>query len=214
MNRGDRREAIFQDDEDKRRFIQTLAEACTKTKWVVNAYCLMSNHFHLVVETPQANLVAGIQWLLSMQVERLLGALRIGRDSPGGRQQLADYMEARRWQEDKEANRQIRRGWCFGDEGFRQELLAEVEVQRGPNHLGAERQESQVERAERLLQVELSRQRWTEEDLRTRLKTDALKLAIARKLRRESTITLRWIAQRLQMGSVNTLRNALRISAR
>ena len=112
-----------------------------------------------------------------------------------------------------EASRDIRRGWCFGDEEFRQELLAEVEVKRGPNHLGAEWQESQVERAERLLKVELSRQRWTEDDLRKRLKTDARKLEIARKLRRESTMTLRWIAQRLHMGSVNTLRNALRISA-
>ena len=46
MNRGDRREAIFRDDEDRRRFIQTLTEACTKTKWMVNAYCLMNNHFH------------------------------------------------------------------------------------------------------------------------------------------------------------------------
>ena len=52
LNRGDHREPIFRDDEDRRRFLQTLAEACTKTNWVVNAYCLMSNHFHLVVETP------------------------------------------------------------------------------------------------------------------------------------------------------------------
>ena len=55
MNRGDRRESIFKDDEDRQRFLGTLGEACVKTGWQVHAYCLMSNHFHLVIETPQAN---------------------------------------------------------------------------------------------------------------------------------------------------------------
>src|SRR5579859_5084037 len=64
MNRGDRRYKIFEDDEDHHRFLKTLAEACDKTGWQVHAYCLMSNHFHLVVETPQPNLVAGMKWLL------------------------------------------------------------------------------------------------------------------------------------------------------
>jgi len=64
MNRGDRRESIFEDDEDRHRFVKTLAESCEKTGWQVHAYCLMSNHFHLVVETPQPNLVAGMKWLL------------------------------------------------------------------------------------------------------------------------------------------------------
>ena len=64
MNRGDRREAIFLDDEDRRRFIAALGEACDKTGWRVHALCLMDNHFHLVVETPQPNLVAGMKWFL------------------------------------------------------------------------------------------------------------------------------------------------------
>ena len=58
MNRGDRREPIFKDEEDRRRFLDTLGQACAKTGWQVHAYCLMLNHFHLVVETPKANLVA------------------------------------------------------------------------------------------------------------------------------------------------------------
>ena len=58
MNRGDRREPIFKDDTDRQRFLATLAEACAKTGWQVHAYCLMPNHFYLVVETPQPNLVA------------------------------------------------------------------------------------------------------------------------------------------------------------
>ena len=56
MNRGDRREAIFGDDEDRERLLQTLTEARRKTGWQVHAYCLMPNHFHLVLETPQPNL--------------------------------------------------------------------------------------------------------------------------------------------------------------
>lgn len=41
MNRGDRREPIFADDFDRRRFVETLGEACAKTSWQVHAYCLM-----------------------------------------------------------------------------------------------------------------------------------------------------------------------------
>ena len=59
MSRGDRRENIYQDDVDRQDFLKTLAEACQKTDWQVHAYCLMRNHFHLVVETPNANLVVG-----------------------------------------------------------------------------------------------------------------------------------------------------------
>jgi hypothetical protein len=42
----------------------TLGRACGKTDWQVHAWCLMSNHFHVVVETPRANLVPGMKWLL------------------------------------------------------------------------------------------------------------------------------------------------------
>src|ERR1035441_9604963 len=70
MNRGDRREAIFEDDEDRQRLLQTLTEACQKTGWQVHAYCLMRNHFDLVIETPQPNLVAGMKWLLGTYTSR------------------------------------------------------------------------------------------------------------------------------------------------
>ena len=64
MNRGNQRQAIFRDEADRRRFLATLAEACGKTGWQIHAYCLMRNHFHLVLETPSANLVSGMKWLL------------------------------------------------------------------------------------------------------------------------------------------------------
>lgn len=70
MSRGDRREDIFRDDTDRESFLQTLADACVKTGWQVHAFCLMPNHFHLVVETPQPNLVAGMKWFLGTYTAR------------------------------------------------------------------------------------------------------------------------------------------------
>ena len=62
LDRGDRREAIFTDDRDRQRFLATLGEACARTGWRVHAFVLMSNHSHLMVETPKPNLVAGMRW--------------------------------------------------------------------------------------------------------------------------------------------------------
>ena len=70
MNRGDRREEIFKDDADRGRFLEALGEVCVKTGWQVQAWCLMGNHFHLLVETPQGNLVAGMKWLLGTYTSR------------------------------------------------------------------------------------------------------------------------------------------------
>src|SRR5437867_3856350 len=70
LNRGDRREPIFKDDLDRQRFIETLSETCAKTDWKVLGYCLMLNHFHLVVQTPQPNLVAGMKWFLGTYTTR------------------------------------------------------------------------------------------------------------------------------------------------
>jgi hypothetical protein len=64
MNRGDRRENIFFGDEDRLLFLKTMEEAGGKSRWQVSAYCLMSNHFHLVIETPMPTLVAGMAWMV------------------------------------------------------------------------------------------------------------------------------------------------------
>ena len=55
MNRGDRRENIFEDEQDHVRFMETLGEDCQKTGWQVHAWCLMGNHFHWVVKTPKGD---------------------------------------------------------------------------------------------------------------------------------------------------------------
>ena len=279
MNRGDRREPIFKDDADRARFLETLGQCCTKTDWQVHAWCLMNNHFHLVIETPKANLVAGMKWFLGtytarfdrrhklfghlfsgrykalvvdgsgngylksvcdyvhlnpvraklltpeeplcafswssfpeylkapgrrapwLRVDRLFGEMSIPQDTPAGRRQFALRMEERRAQEAEGDWKAVRRGWCLGDAAFRRELLAQMDGQMGEHHYGAERQESAEQKAERLLQAGLKQARWTEEDLRLRRKSDGVKIRLAAQLRQETTMTLKWIAQRLQMGA-------------
>lgn len=71
ISRGDRYEDISLDDVDRQDFLKTLAEACQKTGFQVPADCLLRRHFHVVLETPNANLVAGMAWLLSAYTIRL-----------------------------------------------------------------------------------------------------------------------------------------------
>ncbi len=63
INRGNYRAAIFQQARTKQAFLKCLDEACAKTGWRVHAWCVMSNHYHLAVETPQGNLADGMRWL-------------------------------------------------------------------------------------------------------------------------------------------------------
>jgi putative transposase len=70
MSRGDGRDAIFRDPRDRHEFLRTLGQTCRKTGWQVHSYCLMTNHFHLVVETPQPNLSLGMKWLLGTYTQR------------------------------------------------------------------------------------------------------------------------------------------------
>ncbi|MEJ5211239.1 MAG: transposase [Burkholderiales bacterium] len=61
--RGDGREEIFLDDADRQRFLDLLAREVQQQRWRLYAYCLMGNHYHLLLETPEANLVAGMRRL-------------------------------------------------------------------------------------------------------------------------------------------------------
>lgn len=63
LNRGNYRGDIFRTEKAKAAFIKCLGEACEKTRWRVHAWCVMSNHYHLAVSTPRANLVEGMRWL-------------------------------------------------------------------------------------------------------------------------------------------------------
>ena len=70
MCRGDRGEDVFADDEDRRCLLATLGAACMRTGWRIHAYVLMGNHYHLLLETPEANLVAGMRWLQGTYTHR------------------------------------------------------------------------------------------------------------------------------------------------
>ena len=62
-SRGNRKETIFEDDGDRLKFLGTLDEVCEIYNWGILSYCLMGNHYHLVVETPDANLSKGMRHL-------------------------------------------------------------------------------------------------------------------------------------------------------
>jgi REP-associated tyrosine transposase len=68
--RGNRREKIFVDDDDRRFFLKAVSEACGMTGWRVHAWVLMRNHYHFFIETPEANLVAGMKWLQNAYTRR------------------------------------------------------------------------------------------------------------------------------------------------
>ena len=292
MNRGDRREPIFKDETDREQFVRTLGECCAKTDWQVHALCLMGNHFHLVIETPKANLVAGMKWLLGtytarfnrrhrlcghlfsgrykslivdssgdgylrtvcdyvhlnpvrakllaagqslrtyqwssypwyltapgqrppwLRVDRLLGETGIPKDSVAGRREFERRLEQSRPQEDRELYRALRRGWYFGDKKFRGELLAQMAERVGESHYGEERQASGEEKAKRIVAEELKRRRWREATLKKRRKGDVEKVRIAMRLRRETIMTLKWIARCLHMGSWTHVSNCLAAAQR
>jgi putative transposase len=287
MNRGDRREPIFRDDLDRRRFIVTLGEVCTKTDWQMHAYVLMPNHFHFVVETPNPNLVAGMKWFLGtyttrfnvrhrltghlfsgrykapvvdgsgngylrtvcdyvhlnparanllradqpldafgwsswpeylkppeqrprwLRVDRLLGELGIPQDSVAGREQLQRHLETRRVLEKDADYKIIRRGWCLGDAQFRRELMESVRTRATENHHAETRQETSEAKARRLLTEALEALGWEKSALAQRPKGDPAKIQIAQRLRAETAVTLKWIAQELHMGSWSNVSNLL-----
>jgi REP element-mobilizing transposase RayT len=77
MARGNRGQPIFRDDKDRRLFLETLGEAAEKTGWRIHAYVLMGNHYHLLVETPEGNLVAGMKWLQGAYTQQFKGRHKV-----------------------------------------------------------------------------------------------------------------------------------------
>ena len=62
-SRGNAKQLIFLDDLDKRKFLKVLSSVIERFNWLCHAYCLMSNHYHLVIETPEGNLSRGMRQL-------------------------------------------------------------------------------------------------------------------------------------------------------
>ena len=61
--RGDRREDIFEDDVDRQAFLEIFGQVVKQFNWLCYAWCLMDNHYHLLIQTPYANLSKGMRQL-------------------------------------------------------------------------------------------------------------------------------------------------------
>lgn len=106
MNRGDHLEAIFRDDRDRHRFLETLGEGCESAGWVIHSFVFMPNHYHLLLETPRPTLVKGMQWLNATYTQRFNSrhrtrghlfqgrykALLVDDQSPGYLLTVSDYI--------------------------------------------------------------------------------------------------------------------------
>ena len=78
MSRGNHGQKIFADDKDPKTWLATLEEACDKTGWRVHAYVLMANHYHLLLQTVEPNLVDGMKWLQGAYTQRYTGGTSCG----------------------------------------------------------------------------------------------------------------------------------------
>jgi len=146
------------------------------------------------------------RWL---RVDRLLGEHGIPRITSAGCDEFETRMELRRRTQDSQDVKDIVRGWCVGSEAFRKELLAQMSEKAGAENFGPEIRESVEAKAERIIVEELKRTGWSEPDLLKRRKGDPKKLKIALRLRKETTMTLSWIANRLHMGTKTHLSHLL-----
>ena len=122
---------------------------------------------------------------------------------------VSSYIKEWRGAEEGDGFKPIRRGWCLGEDKFREELLTQMSERMGAEHYGAGRAETAEAMAELIIAEELKRWRWQEADLKTRPKGDSVKVALAARLRAETTMTVGWIAERLAMGTRGYLNHLL-----
>jgi putative transposase len=285
QDRGDRREPIVLSEGDRAAFVRTLGEACLRAGWRVHAFVLMSNHYHLLLETPQPNLVAGMRWfqtswtvrfnrfhrlgghlfqgrykavLVDSEEEGYFAALSdyihlnpvragivgledrlfdyrwssypwyaagVGRPSwfePGrvlgelgladdktGRRAYAERMRRRAVEEragkEPEMRARLNRGWCLGEESFRERVLRLWNDRRSKAvEVDARlRLDQGEEAARRLMAASLKWFNLPLGQLAGLKKSDPRKVAIATLIRRRTTVPNRWIAQTLQLGHVS-----------
>ena len=124
-------------------------------------------------------------------------------------------MEARRLESGLEGQwKGLERGWCLGPAEFKAALLERMAGKLGEHHSGRLRRESAEAKGERIIGEELKRRKWRPGELGQRRKNDPGKLEVALRLRRETTLTIRQIAQRLHMGSWKSLNNKLYLAAK
>jgi REP element-mobilizing transposase RayT len=228
LDRGDRREAIFRDQTDHRGFLNTLGEACERTGWRVHAFVLMSNHYHLLVETPQANLIAGMRWFQTTWTARfnrrhgLCGHLFQGRykavvvdpDQRDYFAHLSDYIHLN----------PVRAGivsleqrlfdyrWSSYPLYAAKERAGERLSRRKEVDAGMQRSHDEQE-ATGMLCASVEHYGMTKEHLRSLKKNDPRKLAIARVIRRHTAVANGWISKELGLGHVSAVSRCLKTDA-
>jgi len=69
-SRGDRREDIYLDDDDRKLWLAVIGDVCARFNWIVHAYCQMTNHYHLLVGTVDGNLTKGMRQLNGVYTQR------------------------------------------------------------------------------------------------------------------------------------------------
>lgn len=69
-SRGDHQEDIFLCDDDRKEWLEVLGTVCSRFNWVVHAYCQMTNHYHLLLETADGNLSGGMRQLNGLYTQR------------------------------------------------------------------------------------------------------------------------------------------------
>lgn len=77
MCRGNRQNPVFLDSTDCEVFLKTLGDVCKRCGWRVHAYALMGNHYHLLIETPEPNLVDGMRWFQGVYTQRFNGRHKV-----------------------------------------------------------------------------------------------------------------------------------------
>ena len=289
MSRGNHSQKVFRGDEDCGVFLETLGEACGRTGWKVHAYALMGNHYHLLLETPEPNLVVGMQWVQSTYTKRFNVAHRewghlfqgrykaipveagggyfsaiasyihlnpvrikgfdfdrerlvgyrwssyptyVGKaprpewlscrqvleqlgmaDTAAGRRKYAEYMAGRveevrhndqPWKAD-ETWQKIRRGWQFGGDEFRREMLSRIEDSlkkaRRSSFSGGGIRERDEACAEAWIARGMERLGVSGADLARLRMNSPEKYALAWLVRRNTAMRPTWIKTRLEMGT-------------
>src|SRR5947207_2517890 len=145
-----------------------------------------------------------------LRTDRLMGEHGLVSENARSRREFGRRMESLR----QEANspqllQPIRRGWKLGGEDFLDWILDKMEVTTKEAHPSRERDETEQVKALRIVQKELMRLGWTKAELRRRRKGDETKIALARRLREETAVSLRWIAENLYMGTWTHVSNRL-----